>query len=265
MNDHHRFGSTDDHDSAGHPWAGRTFQPNPAAGDDGAADPVLLAALEACASGTGSRAAVVDALRNARLLVPLLAEAGTIGRTASGRLVEKTQELSLVTVAGPGGRPVLPAFTSVGAMQAWNPAARPVPSEARLVALAAGAEGSAVVLDPTSPTEFALRRPMLAALATGEPWVAPWDDDALWAAYGAWMEAEPEVLAIDIGPVRAMSGLVDPDVFVVLTVGSDLPEPEAQAIGERADAVWRRVEAAFDGPDSVAVAVVRPGDLLGGA
>lgn len=254
----HRYGSSDAADSAGQPWAGRSFQRNPNAGDDGRADPALLSALTAFAAGAGPRTAVVEALRTARLLVPLLAEAGDIGLTPEGRRVDKTQELSLVTVEGPAGRPVLPAFSSVATMQAWNATARPVPAEARRIALAAGADGSAVVIDPGSPTEFALRRPALAALATDGAWVPPWDEDALWQAYQGFMEMEPDILAIDIGPVREGSTLIDPDVAIVLTVAAELPESAAVALAERADRVWRGLdEALFDGPASVAVAVVR--------
>ena len=253
----HRYGSSDAHDSAGQPWAGRSFQPNPSSADDGSADPSLLAALIAFGRGTGSRAAVVDALRGARLLVPLLAEAGEFGLTAEGRRVDKTQELSLVTVEGPGGRPVLPAFTSVETMRAWNAAARPIPADARVIALAAGADGSGVVIDPASGTEFALRRPVLAAIATDEPWSPPWDVDELWDAYRVFMDDEPGILAIDIGPVREGSSFLDPEVAIVLTIAADLPEDAAAALIERADAVWRSIDAGFDGPDSVAVAALR--------
>lgn len=254
----HRYGSSDAADSAGQPWQGRSFQANPAAGDDGTADPGLLAALVEFAAGRGSRVAVVDALRTARLLVPLLAEAGDIGVTAEGRRVDKTQELSLVTVEGPGGRSVLPAFTSVDTLRAWNPVARPVPAEATRIALAAGADGSGVVIDPGSATEFALRRPALAALATGDPWAPAWDDDDLWDAYGAFMEGESAILAIDIGPVREESSFFDPEVAVVLTIPSDLAAEDAERLVARADAVWRTLDpSGFDGPTSLAVAAVR--------
>ena len=251
----HSSGSSEAADSAGQPWAGRSFQPNPAAGDDGAADPDLLAALEAFAERRGGRAAVIEALRGARLLVPLLAEAGEVGETPDGRTVDKTQELSLVTVEGPGGRTVLPAFTSVDTMRVWDPSARPIPAEAPRIALAAGADGSGVVLDPGSPTEFALRRPALAALATGDDWLAAWDADVVWDAYGAFMGDEPDVLAIDIGPVTEVSTFFDPEIGILLTVRPDLSEPLVEALVARADAVWRSLDPGlFDGPTSVATA-----------
>ena len=91
-------------DSAGVPWEGRSFEPNPHSGDDGSADTTLLAALEAFHAGTGDAVAIVDAYREARLLIPLVAEAGDVGIAPSGHTVDKTQELSIVTVAAPGGR-----------------------------------------------------------------------------------------------------------------------------------------------------------------
>nr|WP_286279447.1 SseB family protein [Naasia aerilata] len=78
----------------------------------------------------------------------------------------------MVTVAGPDGRTVLPAFTSVDAMRAWNPKARPIPAESERIALAAAAEGTdLLVLDPLSDTEFVLRRPAVEALGRGTPGV----------------------------------------------------------------------------------------------
>ena len=66
-------------DSAGVPWEGRSFESNPHAGDDGSADAALLAALEAFHAGSGDAVAIVDAYRDARLLIPLVAEAGDVG------------------------------------------------------------------------------------------------------------------------------------------------------------------------------------------
>ena len=106
-------------DSAGVPWEGRSFEPNPHSGDDGSADPALLAALTAFHAGQGDAVAVVEAYRTARLLIPLVAETGSAGQALEpevgpyGLPVDKTQELSIVTVAGPGGRARQPR---------WNPA-----------------------------------------------------------------------------------------------------------------------------------------------
>ena len=147
-------------DSAGVPWEGRRFEQNPHSGDDGSADPALLAALTAFRAGEGDAVAVVDAYRTARLLIPLVAEKGDEGVGPTGLRVDKTQELSIVTVAGPDGRRVLPVFTSVVTMAAWDPKARPVPADGIRTALAAASDDTdLIVIDPGSATEFVLRRP----------------------------------------------------------------------------------------------------------
>ena len=119
-------------DSAGVPWAGRSFQPNPHAADDGRAPEALAAAVRRFRSGEGGQAEVVAAFGGSRLLIPLLADLGDGGAELGehGLPVDKSQELSIVTVEGPDGRRVLPVFASVEAMSAWNPVARPVPPAA---------------------------------------------------------------------------------------------------------------------------------------
>ena len=157
-------------DSAGQPWAGRTFEPNRYADDDGTAPPAVAAALAAFAAGTADEVAVVDALRGTRVLIPLVAALGEAGRNDAGVTVDKSADLSIVTVAGPDGRTVLPVFTSAAAMSAWNPAARPVPVDLRTAALAAADERTElIVLDAGSETEFGLRRPAVWALAQDAP------------------------------------------------------------------------------------------------
>ena len=74
---------------------------------------------------------MVAALHGARLLVPLVAVRGDEGVGAHGQLVDKTQELSIVTVAGPDGRAVLPAFTSVDAHAGVGSARAPDPDRGR--------------------------------------------------------------------------------------------------------------------------------------
>src|SRR5476651_656348 len=97
-------------DSAGVPFEGRSFQENPGAGDDGSAPPRLLEVLRRFGTHEVGAAEVVAALHGVRLLIPLVAVRGDEGVGAHGQLVDKTQELSIVTVASPDGRNVLPAF-----------------------------------------------------------------------------------------------------------------------------------------------------------
>lgn len=187
----HLFGSTDSADSAGQPWAGRSFDENPWAGDDGTTPAMYANAiaslrelpLDAPAERAHAQQAVVDAIRESRFLIPLLAEAGDVGFTDEGLKVDKTQELAIVSVAGPSGQRVLPVFSSAAAMTAWNPDARPVPAEGRRVALAAAAdEAQWIVIDAGSETEFVVRRPAVEAIAKGELWVPSPIDPSIDAA-----------------------------------------------------------------------------------
>ncbi len=249
---HPRAGS----DSAGQPWAGRAFQPNPAADDDGSADPALLAALTAFRAGEAGPVAVLDALRTARLLVPLLAEAGEFGVTADGRRVDKTQELSLVTVQGPDGRPVLPAFTSVDAMRTWNAVARPVPAAAARVAFSAVEDGSLVVIDPRSATEFALRRLALIAVASGAAWTPCWQDEALIPAFAASVEPEAAVAGLELLPGDPEFRLRGSELVVVIHLEAGVSDAALRDLLVRVQAAWRASELIAERVDSLAVRVV---------
>jgi hypothetical protein len=180
-------------DSAGRPWSGRSFEANPWGADDGSAPPAFLEAVAALHERAAGPEAVVDALRPARLLVPLVADLAESGE-AHGHAYDKRAELALPTVAGPDGRRVLPAFSSADAMARWRPGARPVPAPARQVALGAAGDGvELVVVDPGSPTQFGLRRSAVEALARDLPWSPPWRDDAAVAAIRALAEQDPAV------------------------------------------------------------------------
>lgn len=226
-------------DSAGQPWAGRSFTPNPAAADDGSADPALLAALNGFLAGSAAPEDVVDAFRSARLLVPLLAHVGDIGTTADGHLVDKTQELSIVTVAGPDGRTVLPVFTSVETLAAWDPQARPVPAAGPRVALAAASEETQlIVIDPTSPTEFVVRRPAVFALATGQRWTPCYRDPAIRAAFEAAVAPEPAVVGVELGNGDPRQRLLAEELAVSLSVRPGLTDAELQPLIARVTTRW---------------------------
>ncbi len=117
-------------DSAGVPWSGRHFEHNAASDDDGSAPPALLEVLGRFRAGAATQAGVVDVIRRSRLLVPLVAEVGEFGADGTGLVHDKSAELAIVTVEGPDGRSVLPAFSSGAALRQWNPKARPVPADA---------------------------------------------------------------------------------------------------------------------------------------
>ncbi|NNC13375.1 SseB family protein [Planctomonas sp. JC2975] len=237
--DRHLFGSTDRADSAGLPWEGRHFEQNTATDDDGSADPALLKALTDFADGRADAAQVVEAVRAARLLVPLLAHAGELGETPEGHLVDKTQELSIATVQAPDGRAVLPAFTSVTTMSAWNQKARPVPAVGPRIALAAASEETElVVIDPTSPTEFVLRRPMVRALATGAEWIAPWSDPEVVDAFGAATLGESDVVGLRVSSGDPSARLAGPEAQVGVVLRSGLDADALRALVARLSEAW---------------------------
>jgi hypothetical protein len=236
-------------DSAGQPFEGRSFQPNPFQGDTGAADPGLEAALQSFTEALARSehlaideafTGVVHALHAARLLVPLMTEAGEFGLTDEGRVVEKSQELSIVHVEGPDGRAVAPLFSSVQAMSAWNAEARPVPVDSARAALATAAEGLALmVLDPGSAHSLTLRRSALRAIATGDPYVSPLRDEEVRAALDEGLRPHRQVVVsfeVHSGdPSRTLSG---PEIVVVVSLVPGLTEEELSSLLGNVSASW---------------------------
>jgi hypothetical protein len=246
-------------DSAGRPWEGRSFASHDTAyaADDGSADPRLLGALHAFQAREVGAEAVVDALREARLLIPLMAHAGDHGVNEHGVTVDKTQELAIVTVAGPDGRSVLPAFTSVAALSAWDPAARPVPAESRRVAIAAASEQTQLlVLDPGSETEFGLRRPALWALAQVLPWIPSYADDEVASAFLDATSGEPAVASVTVAAGSPSARLDTPELVVSLGLVPGLDRDALSALLARVQAGWAASELITARVDSLAVRVV---------
>lgn len=243
-------------DSAGVPWQGREFRPNESAHDDGAADPRLIEALRRFRVGDLEFGDVLDALGTARLLVPLMTHRGDVGVAADGHLVDKTQELALVTVAGPDARPVLPAFTSVETMRSWNPLARPIPVAAARAALAAASDAlAAIVLDPGSPTEFAVRRTAFEAVALGHHHIPPFADDAVLAAFRSASSGEPVVRSLKLVSGDPDARLAAPEVLVELTLAPGLDRAALDAVLVRLGEAWAASPVIVDRVDSIGVRV----------
>ena len=226
-------------DSAGTPWEGRQFEHNDWGADDGTAPEKLIEAIRRFRSRDVGETEVVDALRESRLLVPLIAQLGEAGTNDHGHTVDKSQELSIVTVSGPDGRNVLPAFTSVEAMQAWNADARPVPVAATRVALAAASESTdLVVLDPTSVTEFVIRRPALWAIAQSEPWVPSYLDPTVESAVTDAAAGVAHVRRVSLQPGDPDSRLAGPELVVRVALEAGL---DAQSLRDVSAQVQQRL------------------------
>ena len=261
----HLFGSSDAADSAGQPWAGRSFEANPWAGDDGTTPAVYAQAianlralpLDALSERAQAQRAVVDSIRDARFLIPLLAEAGDVGFTDEGLQVDKTQELAIVTVAGPSGQRVLPVFSSAAAMTAWNPDARPVPAEGRRVALAAAADDAQwVVIDPTSETEFVVRRPAVEAIAKGEPWLPSPIDPSIDAAMINSIAGEFRIrdIALLVGDPDAR-GLSE-ELLVQVTLAPNLMQQQLDEVVRTLMQRWSENPALGEKIDSLKIQLV---------
>lgn len=139
--------------------------PGPAE-DDGGADPRLVRVLAAYDAGERSDADVLAALIDARLIVPVTALPVETVVAADGRVHDKSVDMALPVMIGTDGRRALPAFTSVAAMAAWDPAARPVPVPAQRAAQGAVQENcSFLVLDPAGPVTWVADRAQVESLA----------------------------------------------------------------------------------------------------
>jgi hypothetical protein len=105
--------------------------------DDGLIDPWLAEAL-------GDDAAVFAVYGEVRVFVPIVAILGELATDGS----DKSADMAAVFMTGADGRKALLTFSSVAALEAWNPVARPVPVWGREAAQAALDEGaSALLLD----------------------------------------------------------------------------------------------------------------------
>ncbi|NLA65338.1 MAG: SseB family protein [Leucobacter sp.] len=239
-------------DSAGYPWAGRTFAHHDTAfaDDDGSASAELQHAVkrlrecahefmqrgsqqpELLAALARAQADALMTLSTQRVLVPLLAEAGDIGMTPEGRTVEKTQELSIVTVAAPDGRRVMPVFSSAATMRTWNPAARPIPVPAPQAAVAAASERTdLIIIDAgTIDSELGVRRTQLEPVALAQRIEVPWNDAAVVQAFRDSVHDVDEVLSIDVLPGDPEMRLLAPETDVVLHLLPGLQKDQLNAI-----------------------------------
>ncbi|MGW2562197.1 SseB family protein [Streptomyces sp. NPDC001514] len=171
--------------------------------DDGTADPALTAALAAWAEDRSAERPVLEALKGARLLVPVVAVLGEVEEDENGLRREKTSDMAVPTLTA-GGRRALPAFTSTASLARWDPAARPVavPLHQALQA-AAHEKADTLVLDLAGPVPYQLTGPALLALAEGRTSTDPLADPSVTAAVRAAVAAEPAVLRAHLGPGSA--------------------------------------------------------------
>jgi hypothetical protein len=122
------------------------------------------------------------------------------------------------------------------------------------VALAAVGEGTElVVLDPTSPTEFVIRRPALWAIAQSQPWVPSHLDAGVLDEFRLSIEGEPAVVSLGLEPGDPDARLAGPELVVRLALVPGLDRVELDAVLARLQARWSASEAIAAGVDSLAV------------
>jgi hypothetical protein len=244
-------------DSAGVPWAGRSFEPNSWAGDSGEADPALVSSIRALALGQGTTEQVVAALASARVLIPLLAELGESGEGAHGQSVDKSADLAIVTVETPDGQDALPVFSSVAAMAIWNPTARPVPVSAQKAAIAAAQEGNTrIVLDAANETEFVVRRPALAAIAQGLAWVHPARDQRVRQAFDQATSGIEEILSFELTDCDPRSQLAAAEIQLELKLEPGLTRDALDELMQQLAKALAESEAVAEYVDSLRVKLV---------
>ncbi|ARX82248.1 MULTISPECIES: SseB family protein [Streptomyces] len=198
---------------------------SPFSDDDGSADPALRAALGAWAEDRTAHGPVLEALAEARLLVPVVAVLGEVEEDENGLRREKTSDMAVPTLKA-GHRTALPAFTSTEALALWDPEARPVavPLHQALQA-AAHEKADTIVLDLAGPVPYELNRPALIALAEGRHSTDALTDPAVVDAVRAVVAAEPAVLRAHLGPGTA-------DGTLALVLDPTAPQAAAQRVAE---------------------------------
>ncbi|MFE3491650.1 SseB family protein [Streptomyces sp. NPDC059175] len=183
--------------------------------DDGSADPALTTALAAWAEDRTREQPVLEALKDARLLVPVVAVLGEVEEDENGLRREKTSDMAVPTLTA-GDRRALPAFTSTAALALWDPQARPVavPLHQALQA-AAHEKADTLLLDLAGPVTYQLTGRALLALAEGRTSTDPLVDPAVTDAVRAAVAADAAVLRAHLGPGRAdgtLALVLAPDV-----------------------------------------------------
>lgn len=187
-------------------------------GDDGTADARLTSALAAWSQDRSAEPGVLEALKDARLLVPVVAVLGET-ETRDGLRREKNSDMAVPTLQA-GDRKALPAFTSTQSLASWDPQARPVAVPLHQALRAAAHErADTLLLDLAGPVPYELTGAALLALAEGRTSTDPLADPAVTEAVRTVVAGRPDVLRAHLGP-----GAADGTLALVLAPGADRAE-----------------------------------------
>lgn len=224
-------------DTAGVPWEGRDLSGPGADGsanplhvfdqDDGTSPAAWTQVMERLTTGAADEAEVTRVLAGIRVfaaVVPTLAvdEADVHdhadhtghGHAADAAHGDKAADVALVTMRAGDGRQALPVFTSVPALTAWNPIARPVAVWLPRACLSAVDEGcDLVVVDAGAEHTYVIRRPAVWALAQQQEWTPSYQDEELARQIAQVADLVPHLLNLGLAPgsgvpTRTASGAV---------------------------------------------------------
>lgn len=241
-------------DSAGKPWEGRSFEQNSFSNDDGTAPKALVEAIMEFRAGRVGAERVIDQIRVSRLLIPLLAHLAESEVGDHGQTVDKSAELSIVTVKSPDDQDALVVFSSVDAMSLWNPSSRPVPTDAIRVTLAAASQMSTrVVLDPGSETEFVIRRPAIAKIAQSLPWLPPEKNVEVLKTIQDSVDGEALIAGFTLATADPESRLKGAELEVTITLAKGAEPASVRDLLERVSSKWSQSEVFATSVDSVAI------------
>lgn len=273
-------------DSAGQAWEGRDLsgEGNPLHNfddDDGAAPPAYTEAIDRLLAGTSDETGVLAALAGVRLFVPVVAQlAGETapddphshadhGHGGGAPEGDKEADMALVTLKAPDGRTALPVFSSVAALAAWHPEARPVAVYAPRAALSAVADGAQLlVIDPGAHFTFVVRRPAMWALAQQHQWRPAYSDPSIADLVAQITGKEPAILRVALGPgsgvpARAADGTLasgggpGPEVRLQITLRDGLAGEAVQTVVQQLQDRLRANTEFVERVDSLEVVLTR--------
>ena len=232
-------------------------------GDDGSVPADVAEVLIRRATGRAAMREVVAVLARHRLLVPLLEVDGDLleGDDADPCAGQDraVAAVSMRTRAGSVGL----AFTGLAPMAAWDPRARPMPTDASRVAAALLAEGGiGLLVDAAAPTQCRIEGQALRRLAAESDWPEPWLDPLVRQAVVA--ELAPALasgeISVRLAPSEAkgdpMPGGVEEELLVELRfpvgTSADLSMQRAASVADRL-ARSGTLRAVFDGVLAVSI------------